>query len=149
MKPPTASPGNTNGPPDWLVWNQLYDNRQFLFLFAKQTNNPNQSNRRSMAQWYFPLIPWLDYKIHQYKWNWSVYGQVTKIRLGRQTRVYYNIKNVHCTKKSFIKQVTCLIIFSKTCVPWGTWPIRSIWIFSTRSSSAASHRRWGTGGSVV
>ncbi len=31
-------------PPVWLVWNQLYDNWQFLFLFAKQTN-PNQSNR--------------------------------------------------------------------------------------------------------
>jgi len=31
-------------PPVWLVWNQLYDNRQFLFLFTKQTN-PNQSNR--------------------------------------------------------------------------------------------------------
>jgi hypothetical protein len=41
-------------PPVWLVWNQLYDNWQFLFLFAKQTN-PNQSNRRSMVQWYFPL----------------------------------------------------------------------------------------------
>jgi hypothetical protein len=25
-----------------------------LFLFAKQTNT-NQSNRRSMVQWYFPL----------------------------------------------------------------------------------------------
>jgi hypothetical protein len=41
-------------PPVWLVWNQLYDNWQFLFLFAKQTN-PNQSNRRLMVQWYFPL----------------------------------------------------------------------------------------------
>ncbi len=30
-------------PPVWLVWNQLYDNWQFLFLFAKQTD-PNQSN---------------------------------------------------------------------------------------------------------
>ncbi len=28
-----------------LVWNQLYDNWQFMFLFAKQTN-PNQSYRR-------------------------------------------------------------------------------------------------------
>ncbi len=27
-------------PPVWLVWNQLYDNWQFLFLFVKQTN-PN------------------------------------------------------------------------------------------------------------
>ncbi len=36
------------------VWNQLYDNWQFLFLFAKQTK-PNQSNRRSTVQWYFPL----------------------------------------------------------------------------------------------
>jgi hypothetical protein len=36
--------------PVWLVWNQLYDYLQFLFLFAKQTN-PNQLNRRSMVQW--------------------------------------------------------------------------------------------------
>ncbi len=41
-------------PPVWLVWNQLNDNWQLLFLFAKQTI-PNQSNRRSMVQWYFPL----------------------------------------------------------------------------------------------
>ena len=41
-------------PPVWLVRNQLYDNWQFLFLFGKQTN-PNESNRRSMVQWYFPL----------------------------------------------------------------------------------------------
>ncbi len=31
----------------WLVWNQLYDYWQFLFLLAKQTNS-NQSNRRSI-----------------------------------------------------------------------------------------------------
>ncbi len=42
-------------PPVWLVWNQLYDSRQFLFLFAKQTN-PNLSNRSSMVQWYPPLV---------------------------------------------------------------------------------------------
>ncbi len=41
-------------PPVWLVWNQLSAYRQFLFLFAKQAN-PNQSNRRSTVQWYFPL----------------------------------------------------------------------------------------------
>ncbi len=41
-------------PPVWLVWNQLYDNWQFLISFAKQTN-PDQSTRRSMVQWYFPL----------------------------------------------------------------------------------------------
>ncbi len=41
-------------PPVWLVWNQLYDNWQFLFLFTKQTN-PNQSNRRSTVKWYVPL----------------------------------------------------------------------------------------------
>ncbi len=41
-------------PPVWLVWNQLYVNWQYLFLFAEQTN-PNQSNRRSTVQWYFPL----------------------------------------------------------------------------------------------
>jgi hypothetical protein len=42
-------------PPVWLVWNQLFDNGQFLFLCAVQTN-PNQSNRRSKVQWYFPLL---------------------------------------------------------------------------------------------
>ncbi len=41
-------------PPVWLVRNQLYDYWQFLFIFSKQTN-PNQSNRRSMVQWYFPF----------------------------------------------------------------------------------------------
>ncbi len=41
-------------PPVWLVWNQLYDNWYFLFLFAKHTN-PNQSNRRSTVQLYFPF----------------------------------------------------------------------------------------------
>ncbi len=41
-------------PPVWLVWNQLYDYWQFLFLFVKKTN-PNQSKRRSTVQWYFPL----------------------------------------------------------------------------------------------
>ncbi len=41
-------------PPAWLVWNQLHDYWQYLFLFVKQTN-PNQSNRRSMVHWYFPL----------------------------------------------------------------------------------------------
>ncbi len=38
----------------WLVWNQLYDYWQFMFLFAKHTNS-NQSNRRSIVQWYFPF----------------------------------------------------------------------------------------------
>ncbi len=42
-------------PPVWLFWNQLYDYWQFLFLFCKQTD-PNQSNRRSMVQWFFPLL---------------------------------------------------------------------------------------------
>ncbi len=40
--------------PVWRVWNQLYDNWQFLFLFAKQTI-PNQSNRRSTVKRYFPF----------------------------------------------------------------------------------------------
>ncbi len=31
--------------PVWLVWNQLYGNWKFFFLFENQTN-PNQSNRR-------------------------------------------------------------------------------------------------------
>jgi hypothetical protein len=41
-------------PPVRRVWNQLFDHWHFLFLCAKQTN-PNQSNRRSTVQWYFPL----------------------------------------------------------------------------------------------
>ncbi len=46
-------------PPVWLVWNQLNDNWQFLFLLAKQAN-PKPSNRRSTVQWYFPFsIPWI------------------------------------------------------------------------------------------
>ena len=44
-------------PPAWLVWNQLYDNWQLLFLFAKQTN-PKHSNRRSTWQGYSFSIPW-------------------------------------------------------------------------------------------
>jgi len=43
-------------PPVWLVWNELYDNWQFLFLFTKQTN-PNQSNRYSDTSPF--SIPWL------------------------------------------------------------------------------------------
>ncbi len=44
-------------PPVWLVWNQLFDNYQFSFLFAKQIN-PNQSNRRSMVTniFFFQLL---------------------------------------------------------------------------------------------
>ncbi len=41
-------------PPVWLVWNQLLDKWQFMFLFAKQTH-PNQWNGRSTVQWCFPL----------------------------------------------------------------------------------------------
>jgi hypothetical protein len=37
-----------------------------LFLFAKQTD-PNQSNRRSTVQWYFPFsTPWLYHWLHVY-----------------------------------------------------------------------------------
>ncbi len=42
-------------PPVWLVWNQLYGNWHFLFLFSKPTY-PNQSNRRFTVQWCFPLL---------------------------------------------------------------------------------------------
>ncbi len=41
--------------PLWLVWNQLYDKWQYLFLFATWTT-PNQSNTRSRVQWYFPPL---------------------------------------------------------------------------------------------
>ncbi len=41
------------------VWNQLYDNWHFLFLFAKQTN-PNKLNRRSTVLYYYSfIIPWM------------------------------------------------------------------------------------------
>ncbi len=70
----TVKPGDTKGelslycwPPVWLVWNQLYDYWQFLFLFAKQTN-PNQSNRRSTVQWYFPLEYSLTYANNEVLW---------------------------------------------------------------------------------
>ncbi len=66
-------------PPVWLVWNQLYDNWQFLFLFAKQAN-PNRSNRRSMVQWYFPFsIPWLRILSR---------GQSYKTSYGRELQIY-------------------------------------------------------------
>ncbi len=52
-------------PPVWLVWNLLYDYWQFLFLFAKQAY-PNQSNRRSMVQWYFPLLYFLPKQYFSY-----------------------------------------------------------------------------------
>ncbi len=60
-------------PPVWLVWNKLYVNwHYFLFLFAKQTN-PNQSNRRSMVQWYrYFSIPW--------KGQWCQTLKIKKLR---------------------------------------------------------------------
>ncbi len=62
-------------PPVWLVWNQLYYNWQFLFLFAKQTN-PNRSNRRSTVQWHFPLLcsllcPWPCSCLNRVGWKCS------------------------------------------------------------------------------
>ncbi len=41
--------------PVWLVWNQLYDNWQFSFLFAKLINL-NRSNRRSTVVILPPLV---------------------------------------------------------------------------------------------
>jgi len=44
-------------PPVWLVWNQLYDNWQFLFLFAKHAIQTGQTG----GQWYSDTpfsIPW-------------------------------------------------------------------------------------------
>jgi len=47
-------------PPVWLVWNQLYDNWQFLYLFAKQTNPNSQIG----GQWYSDTssfsVPWYE-----------------------------------------------------------------------------------------
>jgi len=39
-------------PPVWLVWNQLYDNWQFLFLFLKQTN-PQSNRGKGKLTWPF------------------------------------------------------------------------------------------------
>jgi hypothetical protein len=38
-----------------MLWYQLYDNWQFLFLFVKQTN-PNQSNRNQQYNDASPLV---------------------------------------------------------------------------------------------
>ncbi len=45
-------------PPVWLVWNSLFCKwKQKLSVIIHL--NPNQSNRRSTVQWYFPFsIPW-------------------------------------------------------------------------------------------
>ncbi len=55
-------------PPALLIWNQLYDYRPFLFLFAKQAN-PNQSKRRSMVKRYFP-------------WHRSQFANGLEVQLG-------------------------------------------------------------------
>ncbi len=53
-------------PPVWLVWIQLNDFWQFLFLFSNQTDS-NQSNRRSMVQ--SPLsIPCFNHS-HSQAWH--------------------------------------------------------------------------------
>jgi len=69
-------------PPVCLVWNQLYDNWQFLVLFAKQTNS-NQSNRRSTVQWYFPPLIFPDQYFRLgvcYQWQLLI-STVIKTRL--------------------------------------------------------------------
>jgi len=43
-------------PPVWLVWNQLYDNWQFLFLFAKQTNPKKVKQEVNSAVILPPLV---------------------------------------------------------------------------------------------
>ncbi len=60
--------------PVWLVWNQLYDNRQFLFLFSKQTI-PNQSDR-STERWYFPLYYSLIFTISYRQSNICTLGDI-------------------------------------------------------------------------
>ncbi len=47
-------------PAVWLVWNQLYDNWQFLFLFAKQTNQTGQTGGQLYSDTSFFSIPWID-----------------------------------------------------------------------------------------
>jgi hypothetical protein len=87
-------------PPVWLVWNQLYDYWQFLFLFAKQTN-PNQSNRRSMGQWYFPLqhsllfllYPWVIWPPINFFMKLAILWMNTLSPLGLQAEYLKKITN--------------------------------------------------------
>ncbi len=86
-------------PPVWLVWNQLYDNWQFLFLFAKLTN-PNQSNTRSMVQWYFPplVFPGWGYAMQcmarfyilTFQCAWTASCQSTKRRVDQKSKHRYH-----------------------------------------------------------
>jgi len=44
-------------PPVWLAWNQLYDNWQFLFLFAKQVMQTGGQQHSDTSPF---SIPWLN-----------------------------------------------------------------------------------------
>jgi hypothetical protein len=100
-------------PPVWLVWNQLYDYWQFLFLFAKQTN-PNQSNRRSMVQWYFLFnIPWLHHQQHSklvFYWQ-KVEKNLTPTRKGVLSLIVYDF---FITIISYLWQLK-IVIFLHWC----------------------------------
>jgi hypothetical protein len=102
-------------PPVWLVWNQLYENWQFLFLFAKQTN-PNQSNGRSTVQWYFPLKYCLD-KHSSFPRHEIIYGSKKFCGIGRRSS-FDTIKNIGCCiTSSFLAGNTQRYIFSAHCHP--------------------------------
>jgi hypothetical protein len=53
-------------PTVWLVWNQLYENWQFLFLFAKQTIKTSQTGGQQYSDTSPFRIPWPDKLVLHY-----------------------------------------------------------------------------------
>jgi hypothetical protein len=89
-------------PPVWLVWNQLYDYWQFLFLCAKQTNS-NLSNRRSTVQWYFPFnIPWLGKHCNSHLACRYHYVCVDELSFGQ---MFFDQKTLSLRKKRLLWKV--------------------------------------------
>jgi len=62
-------------PPVWLVWDQLYDNWQFLFLFAKRLIPTSQTG----GQWYIDTtpfsIPWLGASVTKTSYSRRISGK--------------------------------------------------------------------------
>ncbi len=103
-------------PPVWLVWNLLYDYWQFLFLFAKQTN-PNQSNRRSTVQWYFPplvfpgikiIILHLVFSFFLFKKQHNVWNVASSAQVFYKSLFY---GYMHC----WLRTCTNISLLDKTC----------------------------------
>jgi hypothetical protein len=58
VKPLTVNQGILKGDV-WLVWNQLYDNWQFVFLFAKRLNQTSQTGGQLYSDTSPFSVPWL------------------------------------------------------------------------------------------